>query len=396
MVLSIAVMLAGLVVLLPNGADNAGVRATAEHLLKTAVARARTEALARHRTVVLRLEQTEHNAATFIEMTLVMLDETPGKDRILDEMRLPEGASLSKEDFPLNIALNEPLERPGSTLDGSVAYIAFNEGGALVSLTGEAARCNLRVIVESESETSEMDLGINHATGIMQEVHLPAPPQQSPPSVVFAGLDSATRGNWHGSYGASGMVMCNYYAGSVVEGEPGCAYDVTKTYDFSKLPDYVADYAYTYDEEHTAAASWGAFVWGDEIRHNAPGHDIESGLMRPDGARMSSSILALDPKSIRVTFTLRDSAEHIFSIYATENTPSGRYMTVCIEPLDGEGRPCGASINAQCTPEDYLGGVWFRFRVSGSFRVTLKNEGTSILKANTFVSGFFFDEPEDE
>ena len=162
------------------------------------------------------------------------------------------------------------------------------------------------------------------------------------------------------------------------------------------MPDYVADYAYTYDEEHAAAASWGAFVWGDEIRHNAPGHDIESGLVRPDGARMSSSILALDPKSIQVTFTLRDRTEHIFSIYATENTPSARYMTVHIEPLDDEGRPCGAGITAQCTADEYLGGVWFRFRVSGSFRVTLKNEGTSILKANTFVSGFFFDEPEDE
>jgi len=396
MVLSIAVMLAGLVVFLPSGADNAGVRATAEYLLKTAVARARTEALARHRTVVLRLEQTERNAATSIEVTLVMLGETPGEDRILDDACLPKGTSLSKEDFPLNLALNEPLERPDSPLDGSVAYIAFNEGGALVSLTGEAARCNLRVIVESESETSEMDLGINHATGIMQGVHLPAPPQSQPPSVGFVGLDSATRGNWSGKYGASGKVVCNYYSGTVVEGEPGGIYDATRAFDFSQLPDYVADYAYSYDDTHMAAASWGAFVWGDEIRHNAPGHDIESGLMRPDGARMSSSVMASDPKSIQVTFTLRDSAEHIFSIYATENTPSGRYMTVCLEPLDGEGRPGGEIATAQCTPEDYLGGVWFRFRVSGSFRVTLKNAGTGMLKANTFVSGFFFDEPEDE
>ncbi len=394
--LRIAAVLMALVVFLPQGANNAGVRAATEHLLKTAVARARTEALARHRTVVLCFEQAERDAASSIEATLVVLGETPGEDCILDDALLPEGTSLSKEDFPLNIALSNPLERPDSPLDGSGAYIAFNEGGALVSLTGGAVRCNLRVLVETGSETSGIDLGINHATGIVQGVHLPAPPQPQPPSVEFAGLDSATRGNWSGKYGASGKVVCNYYSGVVVEGKPGGIYDATRAFDFSQLPDYVADYAYSYDEMYAAAASWGAFVWGDEIRHNAPGHDLESGLLRPDRARMSSSVMAPDPKGIRVTFTLRDNAEHLFSIYATENTPSGRYMTVVVEPLDDEGLSCGDSVFAQCTAEEYLGGIWFRFRVSGSFRVTLKNVCASMLKANTFVSGFFFDEPEDE
>jgi hypothetical protein len=175
---------------------------------------------------------------------------------------------------------------------------------------------------------------------------------------------------------------------------PGCPYDVTKTYDFSLLPDYVADYFYDRDGTHDAASSWGAFQWGDEIMRDASSH-AASGLLRPDGTRMSASVMALDPKSIRVTFTLRDRREHVFSIYATENTQSGRYMTVLVEPLDESGNPCGKTASARCAADDYYGGVWFRFRVVGSFRVTLKNMSATSFKPNTFVSGFFFDEPDE-
>ena len=394
-VVGIMAVLTALVVWLPGGADNASVCATTRHLLKSLAAQTRTEALARRRTIVLRLNQTGAGDTASLDVTLVMLGDTPGEDSVLSASSLPDGVLLSEEDFPLNAALNEPVERAGSILDGCRAYLAFNRGGVLVSLSGEEARCNLRVRVTTETETSNVDFGVNYATGIVQETHFPARSQPRPPSVGLAGLDAETRGNWRGKYGASGMVVCNYYAGTVVEGRLGGTYDITKTYDFSRLPDYVADYAYTYDEAHTAAASWGAFDWGDEIMHYSAGHDIESGLLRPDGARMSSSVTALHPKSIQVVFTLHDDAEHLFSIYATENTPSGRYMTVVVEPLDDEGLPCGEGVFAQCTAEEYLGGIWFCFRVTGSFRVTIKNVSTNDLNANTFVSGFFFGEPEE-
>jgi len=123
--------------------------------------------------------------------------------------------------------------------------------------------------------------------------------------------------------------------------------------------------------------------------------DVKAGLLRPDGARMSSSVLAADPKNIQVVFTLRDRREHMLSIYATENTASGRRMTVLLEALDEDGRPTGETTRAECTADEYLRGVWFRFRIAGSVRVTLKNQSSTMFKANTFVSGFFFDENYD-
>jgi hypothetical protein len=248
----------------------------------------------------------------------------------------------------------------------------------------------------NERISESADFGVNPSTGIVQSRHLPAPERTFLSEASFDGLDCETRGNWPGVYGSSGLVICNYYAGTVVEGH-ATGYDLTKIYDYSRLPDYVVDYAYSSEDGYAAATSWGgATFWGDEIRHSASGSEEISGLLRPDGARIASSVLAMDPKSIRVTFTLRDDEEHIFSIYATENTPTGRYMTVVLEPLDIEDRS-GPAQAAQCNAEEYENGVWFRFRVRGSFRVTLKNKIKSLMfKPNTFVSGFFFDEPQEE
>lgn len=395
LVVGILAILLGLAISIPAYLSEKTVERSAISILRTLINRARVEAVARRHTTVLRFSGLEGGRADPPVVYLIILGDNPEEDKVLDTVILPEGTTLSRENFPLNMALNEAISREGSPLDGQRAYLAFDRSGALVSLSSAEVRCNLRVVVDAGDIEECIDLCVVRATGALQETHAARPLETVPVPIEFLGLDTVTRGDWQGNYGESGMILCNYYSGTVVEGKESATYDVTKTYDFSKLPDYVADYEYTYNDASTAVASWGAFAWGDEIMKESSEHDMKAGLLRPDGARMSSSVLAADPKNIQVVFTLRDRGEHRLSIYATENTASGRRMTVLLEALDEEGRPTGETTRAECTADEYLRGVWFRFRIAGSVRVTLKNQSSTMFKANTFVSGFFFDENYD-
>ncbi len=396
MVLALMAVVIAMAALVPLALTERDLGDAAAQMLRNSITRARTDAMARRTAIVVIFEKTRLDKGEAVRLVFVELGKTPAQDAVVGGVSLPEGSYLSEEEFPLNAALNKPLDREGSRLHGARAFVAFSGSGALVSLSGEEVRPNLRLCVETETGIFESDFGIAVSTGIVLDSHFPARENDLPPTVKFAGLDAETRGDWPDAYGRSGRILCNYYSGSVVEDRQGGLYDITKTYDFSRLPDYVADYAYTHDNRCSAAASWGAFAWGDEVRHAAPGEDDSPGLVRPDGSRMGGSVMAADPRSIRVTFTLRDAEEHLFSIYATENTPSERYMTVVVGPLDENGEPTRAPVTAECSADEYRSGIWFRFRVAGSFRVTLKNVSTNAaLKANTFVSGFFFDEPQD-
>ncbi len=394
-VLGILAALAGLAISIPAYLPGTTVARSMTSTLGSLISRARVEAVTCRRTSALWFSNRSGDQTDGIVASLVILGDRPSRDRIISTVELPEGTTFSEEDFPLNMALNDAIRREGSPLDGKRAYLAFDKSGALVSLSSPEVRCNLRIVVKAEEEESKIDLCVVRTTGVLQETHMMQPLPPPLVSIAFLGLDAATRGDWEGNYGESGMILCNYYSGTVVEGKECATYDVTKTYDFSKLPDYVADYEYSYNDASTAVASWGAFAWGDEIMKASPEHDMEAGLLRPDGARMSSSVLAMDPKNIQVVFTLRDKREHRLSIYATENTASGRYMVVLVEALDERGRPTGEKVHRQCAAEQYLNGIWFRFRIAGSVRVTLKNQSSTMFKANTFVSGFFFDEIHD-
>ncbi len=396
MVLGVITVVVALAALVPLALTERDLGDAAAQMLRNSIARARTDAMARRSTIVVVFEQIELDKGKAVRLVFVELGKTPEDDAVVGDACLPEGSYISEEEFPLNAALNEPLDREDSRLNGARAFVAFSGSGALVSLSGEDVRPNLRLCVKTETGISESDFGIAVSTGIVLDCHFPARDKDLPPMVEFAGLDTETRGDWPGIYGSSGRILCNYYSGSVVENRQGGHYDITKIYDFSQLPDYVADYSYTHSTVFSAVASWGAFVWGNEVRHTAPGEDDSSGLVRPDGSRVGSSVMAKDPLKICVTFTLRDAKEHIFSIYSTENSPSERYMTVTVESLDENGDPTGEPVETECSADEYRNGIWFRFRVTGSFRVTLKNVSTNKnLDPNTFVSGFFFDEPQD-
>lgn len=379
-----------------------------EPLVSAAIRSAQTIAIANRWSVVVRVETRVHDGLSVTALDAFRLADDPAQDdsEPITHCDLPANVRLVDADLPMEIVDNDVLVRAGSFLDGLCfdpekgkreGYVAIGPDGTLFALSGNSVRTNMAFAwSEKESAAEELlTLGVNPATGEVSPVA--ASERASPPEATAParGIDGAVHGDWPGVYGRQGMVIANYYAGALhgnQAGAGGTELDYTKMYDYVNLPDYVASYEYLQGSGYEAVSSYGSGPWGDEVvLAELEGRSANSGLMRPDGSRVSSSVLAHHPKKLGVVFWLRDRRPHLLSVYGVENTLSGRRLRVTVVQLDDHGRPTGKSAALCTTASEYEKGAWLRFVVMGNVLVSCKCEGSGYTP-NTFVSGFLFDD----
>ena len=229
-----------------------------------------------------------------------------------------------------------------------VRDVVLGRDGVLFSLSGTTIRTNMAFAWAEEGGTEDelLTLSVNPASGEVCRVIIQERLPQAPPAITSLGIDDSTGGQWAGTYGRQGMVIANYYSGAVHGdmGEPSdTPFNYVKMYDYANLPDYVSNYEYLQGGGYEAVPSYGAGPWGDEVALDGvqDPRGADAGLRRPDGSRVSSSVLAHHPKKVGIVFWMRDKRPRVLSVYGVENTMSGRPLTVTVEQIDDRGRNTG-------------------------------------------------------
>ena len=201
-------------------------------------------------------------------------------------------------------------------------------------------------------------------------------------SAAFARTDTVQKGDWIGSYGASGYYLPFYL--------------VRETYGVTS-----GRYATLLDPESAGASSYAmpSYVTAFSSSSAGNGYYVDSNityasttdlraLTNPGNLQTRYKTLVRSGNNLTFKFTLNDQAEHLFTVYATTYA-STRLTSVTYQILDKN-----AVVLAQYTPSpsELDNGIYMTFRVKGEFSLrAVKNSGNYAL-----LSGMFFDEvPEN-
>jgi alpha-L-rhamnosidase len=178
---------------------------------------------------------------------------------------------------------------------------------------------------------------------------------------VFCGTDTNTGGNWGGSYGTAGYVLCNYYSGT---GQSG---------DVRVLPGYVAGVTYNLQ---------GLVNWETGLNsHAAPAPDPGNGF-----PRNAAAICTRDPvaclQTMTVDIAMRETRECRISLYFLDHDDSKRRTAV--EMFDLETMEIIAPVKIV---SDYSEGKYLTYSYNKSVRFRINH----VRGPNTVLSGVFFD-----
>ncbi len=183
------------------------------------------------------------------------------------------------------------------------------------------------------------------------------------PTASFVGVDTATQGNWVGVYGKDGYVL-PYYTATVAFGHQS-----PTPADVAKLPSYVSGYSGT----------------GVEWAYQNPTTDPGS-LESPTGS-VRKAVVTNAPYSVSESFTLTDTAPHLFTVYSDTYAYGNTYRFEIVSP--GGQVLASQTVSSASKSWNPSNGEYVSFEVSGSFtlRVTAVSGGSHYV----MLSGFFFD-----
>jgi alpha-L-rhamnosidase len=190
------------------------------------------------------------------------------------------------------------------------------------------------------------------------------PPYEESPWVypaVFCGTDTITGGNWGGSFGSEGYVLCNYYPGSDQSG------------DLRTLPGYVTGVTYNLQ---------GQIDWETGVASKAaPAPGPENGF-----PRNATAICTRDPLACKQTMTvdieMNQPRECRISLYFLDYDNSNRRTAV--EVFDMETMEIIAPVKIV---SDYSGGRYLTYSYDKSVRFRINQ----VRGPNAVLSGIFFD-----
>lgn len=180
---------------------------------------------------------------------------------------------------------------------------------------------------------------------------------------VFLGEDTITRGNWGGTYGSEGYILCAYQER---EGE---------VIDLQMLPKFVRNVSYNLQKR----VQWASGIDDERAPSAGPGN----GYPRNAGAIQTQDPLAT-LQTMTVDIELKGEDEHEFSLYFVDWDDSGRRTAV--EMFDLETRRLITPIRIV---RDYTGGKYLTYRYNRPVRFRINH----VRGPNAVLNGIFFDDP---
>lgn len=200
-------------------------------------------------------------------------------------------------------------------------------------------------------------------------------------------IDTDTHGNWVGTYGTDGYVLCAYENDSYPDASQGTPDQLCE--DRMSIPEYVNSIEYVYESKTNNAGDSG-YRYGWWVRDN----DYSSSAAKLAGGPGSAEEklhYRFDDRSITVNVDVKDEKEHTLSLYFAEE--GARVMTVQAFKADGS-----TEVSNPVQIDSIVDGKYVTIPFSGDVSVKITNDAYTnaggYSPMNAVLNGIFFDSLE--